>query len=233
MGFKRCPGSVAFTKPKIELVRCPNCGTDVEVWSDEAEGKCPGCSRPVCRTHTQSCIDWCKYAPECLGDTEFKRYQDLKTRLRKDALLKAAQDHLPDEPARSAAAAGVRFAEQILSREKDADPNVVMAALALYSVPESAPKAGEGGPPGAAGILQAMGYPQGFINEVSGILRGTVGTGGMSVNARIVHDARLLAGGPASASGSGPEDIFQKFMTESGRAVARQEWPPPPRAGSA
>jgi len=87
MSFKRCPGSMSFTQPKIELVRCPNCGDDAEVWSDEADGKCAKCGHTVCRTTSQSCIDWCKYAKECLGDEEHKRYQDMKTRLRKETLL--------------------------------------------------------------------------------------------------------------------------------------------------
>lgn len=40
MSFKRCPGSLSFTQPKIELVRCPHCGAEAEVWSDEADGTC-------------------------------------------------------------------------------------------------------------------------------------------------------------------------------------------------
>jgi len=75
---------MSFTQPKIELVRCPHCGEDAEVWSDESDGKCAKCGQKVCRTTTQSCIDWCKYARECLGDEEHKRYQDMKTRITRD-----------------------------------------------------------------------------------------------------------------------------------------------------
>jgi ribosomal protein S27E len=60
MGLKRCSGATAFSQPKIEVVPCPDCGTDVEVWSDEATGQCPSCSRTVIRTATQSCVDWCR-----------------------------------------------------------------------------------------------------------------------------------------------------------------------------
>ena len=47
MSFKRCPGSMAFAQPKIEIVRCPHCGDDAEVWTDEAEGKCRKCGKPL------------------------------------------------------------------------------------------------------------------------------------------------------------------------------------------
>ena len=232
MGFKRCPGSSAFTQPKIELVRCPSCGADVELWSDEAEGKCTGCGRPICRTHTQSCIDWCKYANECLGDEAFKRYQDMRTRLRKDSLLKAAEDHLADPAARALTAARVRLAEQILSKEASADPNVVMAATALYGLgaprPDSQPAGTAADQPSpAVEILQTMGYPQGFVKEVAGILRRSPEPNPADINARIVHDAELLATGmsglQAKAPGERLEEALKDLLTESARAVARQE----------
>ena len=111
MCFKRCPGSMAFAQPKIEIVRCPHCGDDAEVWTDEAAGKCRKCGRPVCRTVTQSCIDWCKYARDCLGDEGHKKYQDMKTRLRKETLLQAAEAHLPDDAQRKITRARVEAAE--------------------------------------------------------------------------------------------------------------------------
>lgn len=200
MTFKRCPGSLAFAQPKIELVRCPHCGEDTEVWTDEAEGKCAKCGRAVCRTTTQSCIDWCKYARECLGDEAHKRYQDLKTRLRKEALLKAAEPHLVNERDRQRARARVECAEGILRRERDADPNVVIAAAALLDVRRVEPEGGErnaapvpcpndtASP--AAEILHELGYPEGFIKEVCGIVSDLHAPhGGKSLNGRIVHEA--------------------------------------------
>lgn len=194
MSFKRCPGSMSFTQPKIELVRCPHCGDTAEVWSDEADGKCVKCGHTVCRTTSQSCIDWCKYAKECLGAEEHKRYQDLKSRMRKEALLKAAEAYLGDEQQKARARARAALAEQILSREADADPNVVIAAASLLAVSrpgsESAPAVL------AAEILQDLGYPEGFIKEVCGIVSHIRNPGdGESLNCRIVHDAERLANG--------------------------------------
>lgn len=30
-----CPGLSQFTRPKPEYIRCPHCGGQVEIWSDE------------------------------------------------------------------------------------------------------------------------------------------------------------------------------------------------------
>ena len=150
---------MSFTQPKIELVRCPHCGADAEVWSDEADGKCSRCGRTVCRTTTQSCIDWCKYAKECLGENEHQRYQEMKTRMRKESLLQAAQSHLPDDASRQRARRRVEFAEQLLSRSPESDPNVVIASAALLDTGDA-----------AAAVLHTLGYPEGFIKEVAGII---------------------------------------------------------------
>ena len=192
MSFKRCPGSMAFAQPKIEIVRCPHCGDDAEVWTDEAEGKCRTCGQPVCRTATQSCIDWCKYARDCLGDDGLKKYQDMKSRLRKDSLLKAAEAHLPDEAARKRTRTRVEAAEQLLRRESAADPNVVLAASALLDVTPSEPAASEGAS-AAAGILHELGYPEGFVKEVCGILSHLrAASEADGVNFRVVHEAAAL-----------------------------------------
>ncbi|GEM_PF-1726241 len=68
---------MAFAQPKIELVRCPSCGNDAELWTDEADGTCTQCGKVVCRTTTQSCLDWCKYARECLGEEGHQKYQEM------------------------------------------------------------------------------------------------------------------------------------------------------------
>lgn len=42
----RCP-SQYFRNLRIELYRCPKCGYEVEVFSDEAKVKCPHCGEMV------------------------------------------------------------------------------------------------------------------------------------------------------------------------------------------
>jgi DNA-directed RNA polymerase subunit RPC12/RpoP len=198
VGFKRCPGSVAFTQPKIELARCPHCGSDAaEVWSDEAEGRCPACGGKVVRTASQSCVDWCKYAEECLGRETYRQYQDTKSAMRKDALLRAAEDRLGwDERRKARSRAARRHAEAILREAPDADPNVVIAAAVLLG--------GGADGPAAQGVLEALGYPNGFVKRVCEMIARPPAGPAADVNARTVHDAVRLAArpeAPPSAAG--------------------------------
>ncbi len=211
MGMKACPGSGAFAQPKIEIVSCPDCGGDVEVWSDEADGMCTACKKAVVRKNTQACMDWCRYAAQCLGEVKYKQYRTLKTQMRKQALVQAMQDHLgADEPRKASALRTMACAEDILCEEKDADPNVVMAAAVLGGL--ACP--GELDPVRA--ILEKLEYPNGFVKAVCAILAGLQQSGGEGdINFRIVHDARLLAAAADEARGG-----VAGLLTAAGRKIA-------------
>jgi hypothetical protein len=189
MGFRRCPGSMAFSRPTIETAVCPGCGAEVEIWSDEASGACPSCGQEVIRAIKQSCVDWCRYAAQCLGEEKYKKYAQMKCSMRKDALLKAAADSI-DEARMRRARLAVAEAETLLRGEPQADPNVVIAAtvLAAAGIP---PGGGDAGP--ARRILQGLAYPSGFIVEVCGIverlLAGTAGEPADSANLRVSRKA--------------------------------------------
>jgi len=71
MNFK-CPGQ-DDRNLKVETVSCPGCGYKVEIFSDEMQHKCPKCKHKVTREKLPSCIDWCKYAKECIGEEKYKR----------------------------------------------------------------------------------------------------------------------------------------------------------------
>lgn len=70
---KLCPGAAAFTEVTPDILPCPWCEADVEIWSDEVEVNCPGCGRPVSRERILGCIDHCKMARECIGPEKYKR----------------------------------------------------------------------------------------------------------------------------------------------------------------
>jgi len=55
--------------------KCPNCGAEVEIFSDEMRVKCHKCGKYVRREKVPSCIEWCSSARECLGE---ERWQQLK-----------------------------------------------------------------------------------------------------------------------------------------------------------
>ena len=238
MAMKRCPGSMAFTQAKPESVKCPDCGTDVEVWSDEATGQCPSCSRTVIRTATQSCVDWCKYAKECLGDEKFRKYGAMKAAMRKPALLKAVEDHLAaDAPRLNHAKKVVSYAELILSDEPLADPNVVIAAAALHNTggldgagDEPAARAGQPAEVSlqtVTAILQKLEYPDGFIKQVCQIiLTHHCSRDERDANVRVLHDADLLASAEKRKSRTQPEafpeEFLAAFLTGAGRKIATE-----------
>jgi predicted amidophosphoribosyltransferase len=72
--ISNCPGSQRFKQPQPENIKCPFCGADVEIWTDEAEALCPKCRKTTTREEGQSCLDWCKYARECVGDEIYNRF---------------------------------------------------------------------------------------------------------------------------------------------------------------
>jgi len=63
----------------VSLHKCPNCGAEVEIFSDEIKVKCQKCGENVYREKIPSCIDWCASARQCLGED---RWKELKGRAR-------------------------------------------------------------------------------------------------------------------------------------------------------
>ena len=74
MTFARsCPGSRSIRQPVPEDIKCPGCGVDVEIWTDELSQLCPGCGTRVLREQQPSCIDWCPAAKECIGPEVYQK----------------------------------------------------------------------------------------------------------------------------------------------------------------
>ncbi len=67
-----CPGQDRRNL-KVELIVCPKCGYQVEMFSDEVKVLCPKCREQVCRERLPSCVDWCKHARECIGEERWKK----------------------------------------------------------------------------------------------------------------------------------------------------------------
>ena len=71
--FSKCPGQ-DMRKLRVELYKCPKCGAEVEIFSDETRIKCQKCGTIVFREKIPSCIEWCASARQCLGE---ERWQQL------------------------------------------------------------------------------------------------------------------------------------------------------------
>jgi len=63
----KCPGQ-DMRKLRSALYICPNCGSEVEMFSDELRIRCQKCREFVYKENTPSCIDWCPSARQCLGE---------------------------------------------------------------------------------------------------------------------------------------------------------------------
>ena len=69
--INQCPGQ-DDRRLKVEMLKCSDCGHEVEIFSDEVKVKCPKCKGLVCRVRLTSCVDWCKMARECIGEEKWK-----------------------------------------------------------------------------------------------------------------------------------------------------------------
>ncbi len=71
--FNKCPGSLGNT-PTLKVKKCPECGGEVEVFSNDIQVRCDRCGFTV-YNELESCIQWCKYAKECVGEELYKKFK--------------------------------------------------------------------------------------------------------------------------------------------------------------
>ena len=74
MNFK-CPGQ-DDRNIKAETILCLKCGYEMEIFSDEQKRKCPRCNNLICKEKLPSCVDWCKYARDCIGENRWKKIKE-------------------------------------------------------------------------------------------------------------------------------------------------------------
>ncbi len=68
-----CPGSGEIKKPKPEDIPCRHCRKIIEIWSDETEINCKYCGKMNIRLLGPTCIEWCDFAKECVGEQKYNR----------------------------------------------------------------------------------------------------------------------------------------------------------------
>ncbi len=61
-------------KPQIRIMEktCPQCGHEIEIFSVDTEAVCENCGY-VIYNDTLSCVQWCKYAKQCVGEQTYER----------------------------------------------------------------------------------------------------------------------------------------------------------------
>jgi predicted amidophosphoribosyltransferase len=66
----RCPGRERDLR--VKFIKCSGCGYLIEFFSDELKRRCPQCKSEVRQDKLPCCIDWCRAARECLGESFWK-----------------------------------------------------------------------------------------------------------------------------------------------------------------
>lgn len=70
--FDKCPGASNIKTPTITIKTCPQCGEEIEFFSTDLQKKCSKCGFVVFKD-IESCIQWCKYAKECVGEELYNK----------------------------------------------------------------------------------------------------------------------------------------------------------------
>lgn len=67
-----CPGAANLRTPTLAIKKCPQCGEEVELFSNDISVRCSGCGFAVFNDII-SCVQWCRYAKECVGEETYKK----------------------------------------------------------------------------------------------------------------------------------------------------------------
>jgi NADH pyrophosphatase NudC (nudix superfamily) len=67
-----CPGAANLRTPTLSIKKCPQCGGEVEVFSNDVSVTCSNCGFVV-YNDIMTCVQWCKYAKECTGEETYNK----------------------------------------------------------------------------------------------------------------------------------------------------------------
>ena len=231
----RCPGqNTLFWKPDdIYDVTCPSCGAPVEFWKDDSKRTCKCGHRFLNPKRDLGCLEYCKYAEQCMPD--MFQGENLKA-LYRDRLLVGAKIAIKPEDARLKRSQEIaEVAEEILDGE-GGQPKVVFAAtilgdLVLHSQPQGRQEvsSSQGESPRAivTRVLAELGTEKEVIDQVCQIVEDRINaTSSEEVNHRIVSDALMVADlleKKTLLEEAAIERLIEnKIQTETGKRLARE-----------
>lgn len=70
--------------PTIIEKICPNCGHEIELFSIDTEQTCDNCGF-VAYNDTLSCVQWCQYAKQCVGEEMYEHMMKIAQRQKLEA----------------------------------------------------------------------------------------------------------------------------------------------------
>jgi len=235
--MSKCPGSQNFRQPKPEMMKCPFCSAQIEMWSDEAKTKCPECKREIIRSGEQTCLDWCKFAKDCLGESLYGKYTRNKAITIKHKLIIELEEYFGSDKKRIDHATKVlEYAEELL-KEGIGEWHIVVPAGLLHDVgikvaeekygsSESRYQEEEG-----AGIAKKMllkyGLKKSDIDEICDIIAHHHSPGVIdTVNFKVLYDADMLVNLGDIEDVKDKEKLKTRipklFLTENGKRLAEK-----------
>ncbi len=232
-----CPGAKLLRQPAPEEIPCPTCGQEVEIWTDEIRGFCSNCKRIVLKDSSTSCLDWCKYGKDCVGEDVYNQYMENRAICLKQKLIENMEGFFGEDMDRIDHAKDVlEFATELLKEEK-ADWHVVVPASILHDVGIKAAEEKHGsseahyqeeeGPPIARKILFKLGLCKEDIDQICDIIgHHHSPKEAETVNFSVVYDADCLVNLRQAAEKKSKEEMGQiierTFLTNSGKRIAKR-----------
>jgi len=238
VSISNCPGAKGFRQPQPEDMKCPSCGATIEIWTDEIRATCSKCNTKVMRElEGATCLDWCKYAKECVGDQTYIRYMKNKAITIKQKLIKELEDYFGNDQKRiNHAKKVIGYAEEILKQE-GGDWHIVIPASILHDVGIKAAEEKYGssagnyqekeGPEIAKKILLKLEFKKEDIEEICEIVAYHHTPGKVDTqNFKILYDSDWLVNLKDEVS-LGDKDrltamINKVFLTKTGREIAEK-----------
>ncbi len=66
---------------------CPRCGHEIEMFSIDTQAECENCGFTV-YNDSLSCVQWCKYAKQCVGEKVYEQMMKIAEEQKKQAKQK-------------------------------------------------------------------------------------------------------------------------------------------------
>ncbi len=238
MAIDFCPGSKKFKEPQPENLKCPSCGREVEMWTDEIQRACPHCKKIILRKQEgATCLDWCRYAKECVGQDTYDNYMQNKAITTKQKLIEEMEAYFGSDTKRITHAKNVmHFAEEILKQEQ-ADWHIVIPASILHDIGIKAAEKKYGssaglyqekeGPVIARKILAKLSFKKEDIEEICGIIAHHHSPGVIhTLNFKALYDADWMVNLKDEADTKDKnkleKTIDKIFLTETGKKIAQK-----------